>query len=185
MVLKKTKRKKKTDRRVSKSLDQEPITSKGYFSIIIFLILIFIDRLTKYSASTLAKPIDYGLFSLTLASNTGAGFSILQNSNAWLVWVSVIVLGIIIYFKDYFPRAGFLLIITGLIGNLIDRIFYGYVVDFINFKVWPVFNLADSMITIGAILTLIFWIKRDLKPKNKILKASMTKKAGKRSKKTI
>jgi len=139
------------------------ISAKGYQWIILFLLLIFLDRLSKYWAMNMTKEVNMGFFSLVYATNTGAGFSVFQNSNTLLIWIAVIALGAMIYYHEYFPRSGFLLIITGLVGNLLDRIFYGYVIDFINFRFWPIFNLSDSMITIGAIITIIVWIRQESK----------------------
>ena len=183
MVLKKTVRDKRTvakkkarkniKRRSSKEIvifHKAPhLSSKGYFSIIIFLLLILLDRLTKAWAVTLAKTLDYGVVSFLYVTNTGAGFSTFQDSNNILIWVAIIALGVIIFYREHIPNQAFLLILAGLIGNLIDRISYGHVVDFINLKFWPIFNLADAMITIGAIITVAYWIKSEIvmKKKNK------------------
>jgi signal peptidase II len=126
----------------------------GYYAIIIFLILIFLDRLTKIWASNLSINKDYGLLALTYTANSGAGFSILQNMNMLLIIISIIALIALVYFYNHIPRFSLIMIISGIVGNLIDRIFYGSVVDFINFKFWPVFNVADALICIGV----IYWI---------------------------
>jgi len=57
--------------------------------------------------------------------------------------------------KPFFLNLGVYLIIGGAVGNLIDRLAYSYIVDFIDLKIWPVFNMADSAITIGALLVII------------------------------
>lgn len=148
-----------------KKIAPKSITISGYYSIIIFLLLMIVDRLTKIWALTLNKSIDYGIFAFTYTTNTGAGFSIFSNQNTLLAWIAVIALGIIIYFHNKFPKTGFVLIITGIIGNLIDRVMYGYVIDFINFKFWPIFNAADSFIFIGVVITIIAWWREDKKEK--------------------
>lgn len=140
----------------------------GYYSIILFLLFIITDRITKIWALTLSrgKSIDLGILEFVYATNTGAGFSILQSQNTLLSWIAVIALGIIIYYYSHFPRLGFLMIVSGIIGNLIDRVMYGYVIDFINFKIWPVFNIADSLVFLGVVYTIIIWIKMDKGEKN-------------------
>ncbi len=102
--------------------------------------LIFLDQLTK--------------FLIPGITNTGAAFGILQGQNIFLILLSLIVISIIIfYYKKYKElRLYLILILSGVIGNLIDRIFFGYVRDFINLKIWPVFNLADSYSVTGVIL---------------------------------
>ena len=140
----------------------------GYYSIILFLLFIIIDRLTKIWALTLEKPLDLGFLEFVYTTNTGAGFSIFQNQNTLLAWVAVIALGVIIYYRESLPKLGFLMIISGLIGNLLDRVLYGYVIDFINFKVWPIFNVADSLIFIGVVVSIIYSAKKQNKPKSSL-----------------
>lgn len=124
--------------------------------------IIAIDQISKYVISTSITigqtiPVIKGMFHLTLVQNTGAGFGILQGMNGLLLAISTLVVGIIAYFwrqiimqeRHHIPVA---LILGGAIGNLIDRGMLGYVVDFIDFRIWPVFNIADSAITVGAIL---------------------------------
>jgi signal peptidase II len=142
------------------------IRVKGYYTIIIFLILIFLDRLTKLWASNLEVNKDYGWLAFTYITNNGAGFSILQNMNLVLIIISIVVLIVMIYFYEYIPKFSFMLILSGISGNLIDRIFYGSVIDFINFKFWPVFNIADSLICIGVIYWIIRILKDDKTDKN-------------------
>ncbi|MEA2036925.1 MAG: signal peptidase II, partial [Nanoarchaeota archaeon] len=97
--------------------------------------------------------------------NTGAGFGILKGWNAILIFISLIIIGIILFNFDkitkekpiYIPVA---LVLGGAIGNLIDRIFIGHVIDFISFTFWPAFNVADSGITIGAIWLIIYFWKK-------------------------
>lgn len=130
--------------------------AKSYFVVwcLIFVVLIILDQLTKYLAYSSNISQDYGWFSLSLVFNTGASFGILKNFGTYLAWLSVMVLGLIMYSYDKFPeksRIFLLLISAGLIGNLLDRIMHGFVIDFINLKVWPVFNVADSLVCIGVV----------------------------------
>ena len=108
---------------------------------------------------------------LTLVYNKGAAFGIFQNSSFFLTVVSLVIL--ISVFKILaslqkersFLKYAFILIASGALGNIFDRLYYGYVVDFIdvdipdiipNFPRWPVFNFADAYITIGVIMVIIY-----------------------------
>jgi len=107
--------------------------------------------------------------------NTGAGFGLLQGSTPLLIWLSIIVLGVILYFYERFSRNRsylicFGLIAGGIIGNLIDRYAYGFVLDFIDVRIWPVFNIADASMTIGLLWLLALAIcssKRNSKKSKK------------------
>jgi signal peptidase II len=123
---------------------------------IILIVLIFLDQLLKFWFESKKIFVDLGVVSLHFVTNTGASFGMLQGNNALLAWVSVIALGIIMMSADKIRKEQALpviLILAGLLGNLIDRIIRGFVVDFIDLKLWPVFNLADSLIVVGA-----FWL---------------------------
>ncbi len=133
----------------------------GYYYAIVFLILIIIDRLTKIWAAQLSHEQDYGIFSFVYVTNTGAGFSIFTGQNTLLIMLSLIVLGLLIFFSSSLHRTGVWVVAAGLIGNLIDRVSYGYVIDFINFKFWPVFNVADMMIVLGVIALIIDLWRKD------------------------
>jgi len=134
------------------------------FSII--AIVVFLDQLTKYFIKT-AKPsfpIIKNIFHITYATNTGAGFGILKNGTWFIILISFILLALFIYYYKKLPKQKYVqtniaLIIGGVIGNLIDRLSYGYVIDFLDFRIWPIFNIADSAITIGAILLIIYYWK--------------------------
>jgi len=128
---------------------------------IIFIVL-SLDRLTKFLVTknlilNQSVPVIKGIFNLTLVHNRGAAFGILKNQTLFLIFTSIFAI-ILIYFslrgnkhnKLYIVSLS--LILAGAISNLIDRLFFGYVIDFLDFRIWPVFNVADSSITIGAIL---------------------------------
>lgn len=137
---------------------------------IIYLIAgigIIVDQITKFLASIYLDNIDIipGFFSLTYVENKGAAWGILNNSTIVLVGISVIVLLIISKYISStieFTKSSVVsygLLIGGIFGNLIDRIFRGFVIDFFNFNIlgyhFPVFNIADTMIVIGVILMFI------------------------------
>lgn len=108
-------------------------------------------------------------FNLTLAHNTGAAFSFLAGAGGWQRWffvalAVVISLVLVIWLKRLAQTArleaiSLALIIGGAIGNVIDRLIYGYVIDFLDVYVgsyhWPAFNIADSAICVGAVLLII------------------------------
>jgi signal peptidase II len=130
--------------------------------------VVVLDQLTKflaYSNISQSIPIIGGIFHLTLVKNTGAGFGILQGQQWLLVFISIFVVGLILFYYDKIPKKGLAkawvaMLLGGTIGNLIDRIRLGFVIDFLDFRIWPAFNIADSAITIGAI-GLIFYLMRE------------------------
>ena len=144
--------------------------------LIIFLIFI-IDLFTKYYAVNnlmLNHSVTINNYiNLTLAFNYGAAFSLLNDAGGWQRWFfivfSVIVIFIISYIlkKDKEPEyIAFSFVLAGAIGNLYDRVFYGYVIDFIEFHYknfyWPIFNIADIAISIGIIILLYsMFLKRN------------------------
>ena len=93
-----------------------------------------------------------------LVQNTGAGFGILKGYNLLMIIVSVIALGFFIYYFNK-NKLACSLVVAGIIGNLVDRVLLGGVRDFIDLRIWPVFNLADSMITVGIGIYLISFLK--------------------------
>tara|TARA_B100000029_G_scaffold367273_1_gene360726 strand:- start:1394 stop:1819 length:426 start_codon:yes stop_codon:yes gene_type:complete len=96
-----------------------------------------------------------GLFRITYVKNTGSAFGMLQDQTTWLILASIIAIVVLLFLYRGLNTNGTLirimisLQIGGAIGNLADRIRIGYVVDFIDIGLWPVFNIADSTITIG------------------------------------
>jgi signal peptidase II len=136
---------------------------------------LFLDRITKiWSKGTLKDKNDIivikDFFGFTYTENRGAAFSIFQNKVLFLAIVTSIVITIMIYYliklrKDsILVRISLSLIIGGAIGNLIDRIYYGYVVDFIMFHyrdiyTFPIFNIADIMVVVGTGLLALYIIK--------------------------
>ena len=132
-------------------------------------LIVFFDQLTKFFIVKHFKvsqslPILNNIFHLTFVKNTGAGFGILKGFSPFLILISLAVIGIIFYYYKQIKQNQILLqtiaafVLGGTIGNLIDRINLGYVIDFLDFRIWPVFNIADSFVTIGIIgLVIYFW----------------------------
>ncbi len=114
----------------------------------------------------------FTFFHLTYVENTGAAFGMFHDGNAVLTAASVVMIAALCVIRrklaGYGRMAGLAaaLIISGALGNLYDRIRLGFVVDFLDFRIWPVFNLADSYISIGAVLFLSA-MKKDPKPEKK------------------
>jgi signal peptidase II len=98
-----------------------------------------------------------GLIRITYVKNTGSAFGLFQDQTVILILASFVAICILLFFYKSIPLKNWLiqvcigLQIGGAIGNLIDRIRIGYVVDFIDIGLWPVFNIADSAITVGMI----------------------------------
>ena len=138
---------------------------------LIALLIVFIDQLTKLLIIKNFKlnetlPIINNIFHLTYIQNTGAGFGILKGFNILLILIAIAVVIIIFYYFKKIRENEILLqflvgfILGGTLGNLIDRIRLSYVIDFLDFRIWPVFNIADSFVTIGIIgLIIYFWNK--------------------------
>ncbi|MGI6604536.1 MAG: signal peptidase II [Firmicutes bacterium] len=112
-------------------------------------------------------PIWPGVFHLTYVQNPGAAFGILKYQTGFFVAVTVLVVAAIIVFaRRLGPGMGMVrfalaLELGGALGNLMDRLRYGYVVDFFDFRVWPVFNIADSAIVVGVGLLFIYLLRSE------------------------
>lgn len=133
----------------------------------LFIIVALIFSLDQISKYLIVKnlflhqsiPVVKGIFHLTLVYNRGAAFGILKNQIYLFVLVSVLSILLIIsalrgcgFKKISLYSVSLAFILAGAFGNLIDRLVLGYVIDFLDFRVWPVFNIADSAITVGASL---------------------------------
>ncbi|WP_342774531.1 signal peptidase II [Biomaibacter acetigenes] len=127
------------------------------------LLVLAADQLSKYIIRANMEPheslpIIKGIFHITYVQNTGAAFSILQGKTYFFTIVSLaIILAIIFFLRKVPPEKRLLrfvmaLVLGGAAGNLIDRFRFGYVVDFFDFRIWPVFNIADSAIVVGVII---------------------------------
>jgi len=126
-----------------------------------------LDRITKFIVLSKISvgesiPVIKGIFHITLVLNKGVAFGLFANNTLVPVVISFIAIAAILVF---FRRAGYLtktalsLILAGCIGNLVDRLYFGVVVDFLDFRVWPVFNVADSVICIGVGLLIVGFIR--------------------------
>ena len=143
---------------------------KVFVYILACIVFICLDQFSKFEVVRYIRyntkiEIIKGFFNLTYIRNFGAGFSILQNQRLFLIVVPVIAVLVLFYLltteknKRKISSISYIFIISGAIGNLIDRIRLSYVVDFLDFKIFaydfPVFNLADCYITVGCFLLAI------------------------------
>jgi signal peptidase II len=142
-------------------------------------IIVVLDRLTKIIVDRSmplhhSVPIIDGLFNLTYVRNTGAAFGIFAGSHEafrlpFLILVSILALGFVVVMLKRLrdEETGLItalaFIVGGALGNLVDRVLYGEVIDFLDFYWshyhWPAFNLADSCITVGVLITLYYLIQ--------------------------
>ena len=143
---------------------------KRLLTYLVLVITLIGDLLTKFLIKNKNIIIINNFLTFTYTKNTGAAWSLLAGRRFFLIIISVLFLGLIIYYSFKFKNnkrnnIAFGLIIGGLLGNLFDRIFYGYVRDFISLKFgnyyYPIFNVADIAIVISIILIIIAIIKKE------------------------
>jgi signal peptidase II len=131
-------------------------------SLIIVSVILLLDQLSKVFISGILQlnqtiPLIKGVFGLTLIHNRGAAFGLFKDQ-IYLFIIASITAIVLIYCglksnrQNKYYVLSLSLVMAGATGNLIDRLRFGYVIDFLNFYIWPVFNIADSSITIGALL---------------------------------
>lgn len=138
--------------------------------LLLFVFLLVLDQITKYLAIERLmgqgkKIIIPKLLSLTYLENTGAVWGIFQDKTAFLIILTSLVFCLVLFFyfripmeRRYLPiRLTVVFVAAGALGNILDRIRYGYVVDFLNFEFidFPVFNVADIYITVSVFVILI------------------------------
>ncbi len=137
---------------------------------IIIAILIGLDQIIKYWALNYLKeiesiPVINNIFNLTYVENRGAAFGMLQNNQSIFIVVAILASVFGLYYVhtkkvNNLGKIGILLVISGAIGNLIDRVRLGFVVDYLDFHIiWSyVFNLADCFVVVGTILLCLYII---------------------------
>ena len=148
---------------------------------LISFVVIVLDQITKAFATaklTMFDPVAVmPMFNFTLMHNEGAAFSFLSDAGGWQRWffsglASIVSVAIFIWIKKLSPNEkgmaiSLSLILGGAIGNLIDRVRFGYVVDFLDVYYdsshFPAFNIADSAISVGAVIMIIYSFKEDKK----------------------
>ena len=156
---------------MSEKLDNTSKTVKPYLIALPFIaIAVSIDQLSKWLATEYLKnsgsfSIIEGVFSLRYLENRGAAFGIFYGQQVFLIIIAIVFAAVIFYLYGKIPtgrrynllRLVHILIVSGAIGNLIDRIRLGFVIDFIFFELinFPIFNIADSYIVVACILLLL------------------------------
>jgi len=145
--------------------------------LILSIIFVLIDIVSKIIVSNLMDVYDSiiiikDFFYITYVRNTGAAWSIFAGKTWLLIIVSLIIIGLICFYiyknkpKSKKEMVGYSLVLGGAIGNFLDRVIYGYVIDFFDFYIfgydYPIFNVADIFIVIGVmILILCVWRDKD------------------------
>jgi len=142
---------------------------------VVAIVVLILDQVTKHLVVTRLglyeswSPLSAlaGKVDIHYVTNTGAAFGLFQDGNLFLIAVAVVVSAVILFYYRYVPDGKWLvrlslgLQLAGAAGNLIDRIRLGYVIDFIDVHVWPVFNVADSSIVCGVILLALLLLRED------------------------
>lgn len=134
--------------------------------LLVLFVVVIVDQWTKYYIQQnmslgMSIPVIDNIFHITYILNPGAAFGILEHQTVLLVITALIIILALLYFYKRIPetlkllRFGLGLLAGGSIGNVIDRVKTGYVIDFFDFRIWPVFNIADIAIVCGVFL--IIW----------------------------
>lgn len=138
-----------------------------YYFLIIFAVVVLDQVIKKAVVATMALhqsiPVIQDIFHITYIHNTGAAFSMMEGMRSFLILLPlVLVLAAVIFIflkrKTVHPLllASIAMIAGGGLGNMIDRIAYGYVVDFLDFRVFPIFNAADIFVCVGCGLLILY-----------------------------
>ena len=140
--------------------------SNIWLVIILVSILLGLDLSLKYLVSSYLTTVNIidNFFSLTYVLNDGAAFSLFASRTYLLILIALVCLFFIIYelknnLDDRVLSIGYSLVLAGLLGNFIDRLIDGYIIDYLSFKIlgysYPIFNLADILIVVGIIIVII------------------------------
>ena len=139
---------------------------RGAYVFFIVVLVVVLDQITKHLIATYLSPFDsievFAFLHIVNVRNTGAAFGSFRNiGSSFFIVISVMAITFVISLlvRRTYNYVGLSLVLGGAIGNLIDRVLYGKVVDFIDFSVgsfhWPAFNVADSSLTVGIAVILL------------------------------
>ncbi len=139
--------------------------------------MVMLDQITKYMivrnmTEGMSIPIIDQVFHLTFVLNPGAAFGMLEHNREFFIIMAIVVLMFVVYMRkkileEPLPiQIGIALFVGGALGNLIDRMKTGLVVDFFDFRIWPVFNIADIAICLGVGVMIWSIIREELKSRN-------------------
>jgi signal peptidase II len=149
---------------------------------LVALAALTVDQWTKYLVvsnlelyeSWAPLPALADLFTIHHVTNTGAAFGLFQNGSLVFAVVAIVVSVVIVLYYRHLPDGEWLvrlslgLQLAGALGNLIDRVRVGHVIDFLDFQVWPVFNLADASIVCGVILLAYLLLREERQESRKL-----------------
>jgi signal peptidase II len=142
---------------------------------VVTILTLVVDQITKHIVVSNLAVYEYWapipalakVFTVRYVTNTGAAFGLFQNGSWFFIIVAIVVSLVIVFYYRYLPdrqwlvRVSLGLQLAGALGNLIDRLRVGYVIDFLDFQVWPVFNVADMSIVCGVILLALLLLRED------------------------
>jgi signal peptidase II len=142
--------------------------------VLIAVTIIIVERVVKFYITENLRigesiPVIGRFLMITRTENVGAGFGVLQGQNVLFIAAACVVLVLILYFYNQiiYERLlvfAFAFITGGTVGNMMDRLFFGHVIDYVDLAFWPTFNLSDVALTIGAVLLLIYLYLWQQKP---------------------
>lgn len=138
----------------------------GFLLLVVAVLVLVVDQISKRAVMTNLRPGESWnpvaalerWVSLTYVTNTGAAFGLFPDYGVVFMVIAVVVIVTIIFYYRHLAGGQWLiqaslgLQLGGALGNLLDRLRHGHVIDFIDFKIWPVFNVADSSIFVGAVI---------------------------------
>ena len=146
-------------------------------AFVLFVLILVADQLTKYAISANflpgeSLPVVPHIFHITYVLNPGAAFGMLEGSRWLFVLIAVAVIGCVWFMRREIAKSGVMacwgtaLFAGGALGNLIDRTTRGVVIDFFDFRIWPIFNVADIAICVGVGLIIWSILKTELLSSN-------------------
>ncbi len=140
----------------------------------VFFLTVLLDRVTKWLVAANMRsgqtiPVIADFFHITFVENPGAAFGILAEKKALFIIVTLVILGVVFYLAHTQKNSGYLLSIAyalvagGAVGNMVDRLQTGLVVDFLDFRgIWPyIFNVADSAVVVGVLFLAVLILRSD------------------------
>ena len=153
--------------------------SNIWLVIILVSVLLGLDLSLKYLVSNYLTTVNIidNFFSLTYVLNDGAAFSLFASRTYLLILIALVCLFFIIYelknnLDDRVLSIGYSLVLAGLLGNFIDRLIDGYIIDYLSFKIlgysYPIFNLADILIVVGIVIVIIKEIFKERGKKDEV-----------------
>lgn len=148
--------------------------TQAVISALSILTILLIDQCSKMLVHLRLSvgdsvPVIKDMLHITFVSNTGGAFGLFKSGTSLFIAVSVVAIIVIFslivssmkrgrFLSDPLFNVGLVLIASGALGNLLDRVRFGYVIDFIDVRIWPVFNMADISISIGTFLLIVSFV---------------------------